>query len=257
MRQWKRISLSAVLALLVTAGVVWAEGGFVQGVAATGGTAATVFPVVIGGSDGVNVRSLHVDAAGNLTTIGGAANGAAATGNPVQIAGQDTAGNSQVPNVSVNGATSSSGAKGILITGLDPGNIIRAQSCDVGGANYSSQGVNAFTDTVIQSGTKTSNGTTAVAIVAAVGSKKVYVCHIAAYNTSTTVFHTVTLITSSGATITEATLSAGNGTTVAGGNWTLDDHGYYQSILSDGLSFKIDAGGAVGDVKLTCQAVQK
>lgn len=63
----------------------------------TGAAASAAPPAVsqIGGSDGANLRPLLVDAAGRQAVVGAAADGAAAAGNPVQVAGVDGGGNVQ------------------------------------------------------------------------------------------------------------------------------------------------------------------
>lgn len=60
----------------------------VQGVQAAGATPITAQPVLIGGSDGTNLRNITTDPAGNLKAVGPTAAGAAITQAPVVIAGQ-------------------------------------------------------------------------------------------------------------------------------------------------------------------------
>lgn len=57
--------------------------------AAADGAAVTGNPVLVAGQDGTNAQSLHTDTAGNLITVGPVADGGAISGNPVQVAGQD------------------------------------------------------------------------------------------------------------------------------------------------------------------------
>lgn len=59
-----------------------------QGPAAPG-TAVLGNPVLTGGSDGTNVRSVLLDTSGRLVVVGAAANAAAVAGNPVLVAGSD------------------------------------------------------------------------------------------------------------------------------------------------------------------------
>jgi hypothetical protein len=66
----------------VTGGVAGSQG--VGGLAASGAALAGN-PVLVGGSDGVDARSLLTDASGRQIVIGAAAAGAAAAGNPVQV----------------------------------------------------------------------------------------------------------------------------------------------------------------------------
>lgn len=53
------------------------------------GAAITSTAVMVGGSDGTNLRSIFVDTSGRPIIVGAAANGAAVAGNPVLIAGSD------------------------------------------------------------------------------------------------------------------------------------------------------------------------
>jgi len=55
----------------------------------TTGTAIPSTAVLMGGSDGSNLRPIFLDASGRQIVIGAAANGAAVTGNPVLVAGSD------------------------------------------------------------------------------------------------------------------------------------------------------------------------
>lgn len=66
----------------------------VQGTAADG-AAVTGSPVLIGGQDGTNAQSILTDTTGRQVMVGAAADGAAAAGNPVQIGGVDGSGNTQ------------------------------------------------------------------------------------------------------------------------------------------------------------------
>ena len=101
--------------------------GGVNGSLGVGGLAANGAPlagrpVLVGGSDGVDVRDLSTDNTGKLNVnvqgtvpvsgacpnpcpvIGTAANGAAASGNPVRVAGKDNAGNVRDLLMATNGA---------------------------------------------------------------------------------------------------------------------------------------------------------
>lgn len=128
---------------------------------------------------------------------------------------------------------------------------------DTHGVQYSQKGVNFLFDPVVASGVKTSNSTTAVAIAAAGASgTKVYLAKLFAYNVSTTVSHTVSVISSGGNVLAEFTLSSGS-STLAGGNAVIDDEGAIQSVVNEGISFKIDAGGTSTDVKVTAVTVTK
>lgn len=86
----------------------------VQGAAANGAAVAGS-PVLTGGSDGANARSLSVDTGGRQIVVGGAAAGAAVVGNPVIIAFTD--GSNNVRNVGISGtADASSAAANALMT---------------------------------------------------------------------------------------------------------------------------------------------
>ncbi len=62
----------------------------IAGGAATGSVLAnTGNPVLVGGSDGTDVRNLSTDTSGRVVAVGGAAAGAAFSGNPVLVAGGD------------------------------------------------------------------------------------------------------------------------------------------------------------------------
>ena len=71
--------------------VTQAAGELLVGVEGRAANAAAVAgnPVLSGGSDGTNARSLLTDTSGRQIAVGAAADGAAVTGNPVLIAGQD------------------------------------------------------------------------------------------------------------------------------------------------------------------------
>jgi hypothetical protein len=60
----------------------------------------------MGGSDGTNARNLLTDTAGRPNMVGAAASGAAATGNPVFVAGRDNSGNVRAPLLTTSGALS-------------------------------------------------------------------------------------------------------------------------------------------------------
>lgn len=56
---------------------------------AAGGSAVSGNPVLVGGSDGTDARTLSTDTSGRPTVVGAAANGAAVAGNPVLVGGSD------------------------------------------------------------------------------------------------------------------------------------------------------------------------
>jgi hypothetical protein len=62
---------------------------------AADGAAVTGNPVLIGGQDGTNAQSLLTDTSGRLNAVGAAAQGAAVAGNPVLIGAEDASGNAQ------------------------------------------------------------------------------------------------------------------------------------------------------------------
>jgi hypothetical protein len=62
---------------------------------AADGAAVTGNPVLIGGQDGTNAQSLLTDTSGRPNVVGAAAQGAAVAGNPVLIGAEDAAGNTQ------------------------------------------------------------------------------------------------------------------------------------------------------------------
>lgn len=69
--------------------VVRGAGNFTAVGAAADGAAVSGNPVLVAGQDGVNVQSFLTDTSGRVAVIGAAADGAAAAGNPILIAGQD------------------------------------------------------------------------------------------------------------------------------------------------------------------------
>lgn len=60
----------------------------VEGLAASG-AALSGNPVLVGGSDGVDARSISTDTSGRQIVVGAAASGVAVAGNPIYIGGQD------------------------------------------------------------------------------------------------------------------------------------------------------------------------
>ncbi len=98
--------------------------------------------------------------------------------------------------------------------------------------------------------TVASNGTTAVVLVAAVASKKVYPLTTCIYNSSASASHTVYLLTSGGQALLEFSLSPGGG-------FVGDFRGDVVTTSGDGLSFKIDSGGTGTDVRASGFYVQR
>jgi hypothetical protein len=149
----------------------------------------------------------------------------------------------------------------VLAGGLDTSasNLAQFLSLDAnaGNALLVTAGFNPIKETETFSGVLTSNGTTAVVIQAGAASKTVYLAGLSAYNTSTSVLHTFDLIDSGGTVVYEGTLGGASAFS-AGGNLILEGGGIYHStVVGNGLSFKIDAGGSGTDVKVTAVTVRK
>ena len=108
---WLRLNLTAISSGNMTAVAVGftaadpesgGSGGGCVGTIATpcivagpnaSGTASTKSPVQIAGNDGTNVRNISTDTSGRTETVGAAATGAAAAGNPLLTGGIDGSGN--------------------------------------------------------------------------------------------------------------------------------------------------------------------
>lgn len=267
------VLLIAIGASMITLAAAPAFGINVQGIAPVGSPIAAIAPVLNGVSDGTNARAQAGDTNGNafvsirsgassvlnangLFVQGPAADAGATGGNPIWFAGSDNSGNvrhiTTVPKGSAGGTPNVT-----VIGGTDAAGNVQAYAAETTtNAHHVTAGINAVLDTLTASGVKTSNGTTAVSIVSAVGGKRVFAGKILVYSVSTTVGHTVDIISSGGTVLLEFPLPKG-ADALSGGAFVLDDVGIVQSVLGEGLSFKIDAGGSGTDVKLTAMTVQK
>lgn len=76
---------------------------------AADGAAVSGNPVLIAGQDGTNAQSLSVDSTGRAVVVGAAATGAALSGNPVYVAGSDGT-NAQALRVQASNSTAANGA---------------------------------------------------------------------------------------------------------------------------------------------------
>jgi hypothetical protein len=99
----------------------------VQGQQASGSALSNNNPVLVGGSDGTDVRSMATDTSGRVEVVGAAATGAALAGNPVLVAGSD---GTDARNL----ATDSSGRVEV-IGGAAAGSAIAGNPVLVGGSD--------------------------------------------------------------------------------------------------------------------------
>lgn len=131
-----------------------------------------------------------------------------------------------------------------LIAGSDGTNVENMAVTTGGVVKTTISGGIVFTN----QGTKTSNGATAVVIVAASGTLTSFLGTATLVN-SGTVTHSVSIISSGGTVLAVIFMGPNQG-------FTLDYPNSIQSQSSEGLSFKIDAGGAATDVTLTAATAQ-
>lgn len=163
------------------------------------GTSVQGFPVLVGFSDGTNVRNASSDASGNLNV-----------------------------------------------------NIVAGTTSTIGTVTVSAFAPEGVTHT----GKISSNGATAVNIVAASGALKVTCLSLVIENTSTTVNHRVNILSSGGTVIHEfdipATSSVGTGTAI----FNRDD--WIITLQGEGLQFKFtDGTGSVTDLVATATYVSQ
>lgn len=91
--RWKRALLFGALALVCVIGVPRTRHAIAEAIASAIGTTGVAVPSLTlqtGGTDGTNLRTTLMDAAGRQIVIGGAADQLAASGNPVLVAGRGT-----------------------------------------------------------------------------------------------------------------------------------------------------------------------
>lgn len=119
-----------------------------------------------------------------------------------------------------------------------------------------STGIPFYGDTVTRIAPTASNGATAVVLLAGVALQKVYCGTLVIYNVSTTVKHTLTLISSGGTVLLQTEIGAASATGASG--FVLDGRGDIQTVTGEGLGFKFtDGTGSAADLVISGAVVQK
>jgi hypothetical protein len=127
---------------------------------ADAGTTTPERTVIVGGSDGTNVRARATDTSGREIVVGAAAADAAVSGNPVLVAGVDNAGN--VQELPVADSATAAPSQVLVVGGVEPGgSTVRSIQTDVTGrlANvYLQTGADAIANTNLASPVTTVSG---------------------------------------------------------------------------------------------------